>query len=130
MVNIDKIKTLAKEKGISIAFICKKLGFQRTYLNDVKLGKCSMSEEGLRITADILGTTPEYLKDESDDNGTSAEISTDVSEYLETVLQQRSLMFDGEPLDDESKELLLIAIKNSIEIAREKKRNRIEKNNI
>ena len=130
MVNVDKIETLAKEKGISITFICKKLGFKRTYLNDVKLGKCSISEEGLKIISDILGTTPEYLKDESDDIGTSEKISTDISEYLENVLKQQSLMFDGESLDDESKELLLIAIKNSIEIAREKKKTKLQKNDI
>ncbi|MCI8589714.1 MAG: helix-turn-helix transcriptional regulator [Clostridiales bacterium] len=66
MVNIDKIKSLAKEKGISIAFICSKIGQQRGYLNDVKQGKTSIAPDRLQIIADILNTTPEYLKDETD----------------------------------------------------------------
>lgn len=66
MVNVAKIKDLAKEKGISITFICSKLGQQRSYLNDVKNGKTSISPERLQIIADILNTTPEYLRDETE----------------------------------------------------------------
>lgn len=66
MVNVDKIKSLAKEKGISITFICAKVGQQRSYLNDVKQGKTSIPPDRLEIIADILNTTPAYLKDETD----------------------------------------------------------------
>lgn len=66
LVNIDKIKTMAKNKGIAISFICEKLGKTRTYFNDVKLRGADIPENNLLVIADILDTTPEYLKDETD----------------------------------------------------------------
>lgn len=66
MANIDKIKSLAKSKGIKLSFICEQLGLTRTYLADVKNGKTSISDERLKVIADILETTPEYLKDETE----------------------------------------------------------------
>ena len=67
MVYINKIKTLAKNQGITIAFICKQLGNGRGYLNDVANGKNTMPDERIRKTAQILGTTFEYLTDQTDD---------------------------------------------------------------
>lgn len=66
LANIDKIKSLAKSKGIKLSFICEQLGLTRTYLADVKNGKTSISDERLKVIADILETTPEYLKDETE----------------------------------------------------------------
>lgn len=68
IVNIDKIKALAKSKGISITHLCSAVGQGPYYLNDVKNklnGK--MPDERLQIIADKLGTTAEYLRDETDD---------------------------------------------------------------
>lgn len=67
MVNINKIKELAKSKGISITYICDQFGAARGYLNDVARGKNSMSEERVYKAAQILGTSFEYLMDITDD---------------------------------------------------------------
>ena len=67
MVNIGKIKVLAKSKGISITFICEKFGVGRGYLNDVARGRNTMSEERVAETAVLLGTSFEYLMDITDD---------------------------------------------------------------
>ena len=66
MSTIDRVLQMAKEKGISQAFICGKLGLRRTYLADVRLEKDSLPDDRLAIIADILNTTPEYLKGETD----------------------------------------------------------------
>jgi len=66
VVNITKIKALAKEKGISITFLCQKVGQGAWYLNDVAKGKAPMPPERLSIIAELLGTTAEYLCDDSD----------------------------------------------------------------
>ena len=66
MANIDKIKALAKEKGIKIKYICSQLGLSETYLSNVKNGKDRMTDERLAIIAQILGTTTEYLTDKTD----------------------------------------------------------------
>lgn len=67
MVNVSKIKSLAKLKGITIAFICSSVGMQRGYLNDVAAGKTNMPEDRIRTIAEILDTSYEYLTDQTDD---------------------------------------------------------------
>lgn len=67
MCNIDKIKSLAREKGVKIKYICAQLGLAETYLSNVKNGKDRMTQDRLEQIADILETTVEYLTDETDD---------------------------------------------------------------
>ena len=64
---IDKIKNTAKEKGISIAFICSKLGVGRGYLNDVIAGKNRLTDDRLSTIAGILGVSVDYLLGRTDD---------------------------------------------------------------
>ena len=79
---IDFVLHLAKEKGISQAFICNKLGLSRNYLAEVKKGKTSLTDDRLAVIADILNTTPEYLKGETDTKENPAGESTDgLSDY-------------------------------------------------
>lgn len=66
MYEIDKIKRLAKEQGKSLSFICAQLKTSRTFFLDVERGKSSLKPDRLAQIADILGTTPEYLRGETD----------------------------------------------------------------
>ena len=67
MANIDKIKALAKSKGITISHICDQFGVGRGYLNDVARGKNQMSDERIHKVARMLNTTYDYLVDLTDD---------------------------------------------------------------
>ena len=67
MCNIDKIKSLAKSKGFKLKYICSQLGEVESYLGDVKAGRRAMYPEKLEAIAEILGTTVEYLTDQTDD---------------------------------------------------------------
>ncbi len=66
-VNIDKIKELARSKGIKNKHLCDAFGLGRGYLNDVKAGKTVMDAERVATIAGMLNTTVEYLMDETDD---------------------------------------------------------------
>lgn len=66
MVNITKIKTLAKAKGIKQSYICDRLGMKKCYLNDVERGRNTMSDDRILKIANILETSYEYLTDETD----------------------------------------------------------------
>ena len=82
MAIIDTVLQLAKEKGISQAFICNKLGLSRNYLSEVKKGKTKISDDRIATIAVILNTTPEYLKGETDVKEKPAGESTDgLSDY-------------------------------------------------
>ena len=65
--NIDKIKALAKQRGIKIKHICSELGLAETYLSNCKNGKDRMTDERLLKISSILGTSFEYLMDITDD---------------------------------------------------------------
>lgn len=67
MVNIDKIKKLAKQKGIKISFLCQAIGKAHTFLSDSQRGKTTITDNHIAVIASILRTTPEYLRDETDD---------------------------------------------------------------
>lgn len=66
MCEIGRIEEIAKEKGLSLSFVSTQLGLRRTYLKDVKAGRSSVPADRLAQIADILGTTPEYLRGETD----------------------------------------------------------------
>lgn len=68
-VNINRIKELCKKNGVSVSFICEKVGQGAYYLNDVKRRNGDIPDERLSVIADILGTTVEYLRGQTDDPG-------------------------------------------------------------
>ena len=113
LVNIDKIKNLAKSQGIKIKYICSSLGLSETYLSNVKNGKDRMTPDRLAIIADLLHTTPEYLMDETDDptpikkeSSQTEELSPDVKELVELV---KSI---NDPATIHAIKMLLLEIKN------------------
>ena len=107
-VNIDKIKSLAKEKGISIAYICESVGMGRGYLNDIrKSNGGDIPDERLNIIVNILNTTADYLADKTDQkeppadaDGSDNDISKEIMQKLpqlndsdqETILRYINLM--------------------------------------
>lgn len=67
MFNVSKAKARAKEKGIKISWMCAQMGLTRTYLDDVARHGGSMPDDRIRQIAVMLGTTYEYLTDQTDD---------------------------------------------------------------
>lgn len=66
-VNSAKLKTLLKERGFTMKYFNDLLGKNRSYLSNVLTGSDSISDEELKIVADKLGTTVDYLTDKSED---------------------------------------------------------------
>ncbi len=85
MSTVDRITNLAKEKGITQAFISSKIGVHRNWLSCVRRDNVKISDERLAIIADILGTTTAYLKGETDDPETGNKKSPS---ELDELLQQ------------------------------------------
>lgn len=66
MCEIDRIKELAKEQKRSLSYICAQIGVANNYLTDIARGKNTLKPDRLAQIADILSTTPEYLRGETD----------------------------------------------------------------
>ena len=73
MVNIDRVRSLIKEKGLKIGYVQSQLGVRRTYFAEVKAGKDVMSDERIYQLASILGTTYDYLTGRTDYQGDKVE---------------------------------------------------------
>lgn len=66
-MDISRIKTLAKEQGKSITYLCQCINRPKYYLNDIAKETSRMiSENDLKIIATELKTTVAYIKGETD----------------------------------------------------------------
>lgn len=99
------MNALAQEKGIKKAHICRKLGKPVYYLRDVERNRSDIQGESLRIMADILGTTPEYLSGKTDEKEPPAPKNEDGFEKRAYALIQ-----SASRLSAERQALLLVAL--------------------
>lgn len=122
----EVFERLLKEAGITAYKVSKDTGISQTTLSDWKRGRSVPKTEKLQAIADYFDVSLDYLLGKTSIK--KAPILTkkderDISKKMQETLaqledQQNGLMFDGEPLDDETKELLAISLKNSLELAK------------
>lgn len=123
----DRIKELCKEKHISINTLETTLGFGKGYIS--KLGKSTPNISKIQKIADYFGVSIDYLMTGQESSLPASEPilnardERDIAKRLEAALDdlentQDGLMFSGEPLDDETRELLKASLENSIRIAK------------
>ena len=62
----NRLKELIKERGRTMAYFNRLLNKNRSYLSNVMTGSDRISDDDIKIIADELDTTPEYLKGETD----------------------------------------------------------------
>lgn len=116
-----RIKELANQKGISLPALESELGFGNSTI--VKWDKSTPNAEKLNAVAKYFGVSMDYLLNGVDSDGLSEKDNRDIAKRLEDTLEdlensQDGLMFSGEPLDDETRELLKASLENSIRIAK------------
>lgn len=58
---VSRIRTISKEKGISMSFLCSKMGVARVYFNDVEKQNRTIPHDKLEIIADILNVSVDYI---------------------------------------------------------------------
>ena len=69
MTLFDRIKTISKERGYSIAEVERKAGISANYMYQWK--KRNPSPKALASVADVLNVSVDYLLGKTDDNSTS-----------------------------------------------------------
>ncbi len=87
----DRFEALRVSRGITKTFIAQSLGRSATLCQDWKQRKSQPSDEQLRTVARILGTTPAYLRGETDEPA-PAPAPDDELEALLTSLREREDM--------------------------------------
>lgn len=132
---MTKIRELRIERGIQQKELASKLGVPANTYNQWENGKRDPDYQNLSKIADYFGVSVDYLlgreetKKATDSVGdpNSTQLTNkdelDISKRLGAMLNDLTerggaLMFDGEPLDDESRELLVASIENSMRMAK------------
>lgn len=120
MTTYEKIKALCKSKGIAITAMEKELGFGRGSIGKMKNGKQgSTSADRLQKIANYLNVPIAQLTGQDSDwqPSITEKDEKDIKKKLDDLINQLStdtgLMYDGEPMDEES----LDAVRAALEVA-------------
>ena len=124
----DVFEQLLQKHNVTSYRVAKEAGVTQTALSNWKSGRSTPSATTLQKIADYFGVSVDYLmtgKDEPKEKSPelTARDERDIGRRLEKALsdlegQQEALMFDGAPLDDETKELLKASLEHSIRVAK------------
>ena len=109
----DRYKTIRDSRNIKDSQVAKETGITKSTFSEWKSGKYTPKQDKLQKIADFFGVTIDYLMTGTEDTTKeypqlNARDERDISRRLEQTLsdlegQQGALMFDGAPLDDETK---------------------------
>lgn len=121
----QRLKILRKEKGKTQQNIADLLEVRRSTYGEYERGKIVPPMDKMKVLADYFGVSVDYLfgntnfethkeRNEADPLDISKQMKI-MLEYLQD--NQSALTYEGELLDDESRELLLSSLENSIRMA-------------
>lgn len=119
----EKLQKLMEDRHIKPAELSRATGIAASSLSDWKSGRSNPKLDKLQILADYFGVPVSYFTDEEpkEDNFSARDqrdIKRTLDKTLEALTSGEALMFDGEPIDEETTELLKSSIENSIRMAK------------
>lgn len=124
------IEELLRDRGISGVKMSTDLGMSRSFMTELRKGRAkSITTQTAQKIADYFGVTADYLltgeKKENALPSLNQKDERDIEKRLQAMLgelegeEAGSLMYSGEPLDEETRELLRISIKNQLELSKQ-----------
>ncbi|HDR4425052.1 TPA: helix-turn-helix domain-containing protein [Bacillus cereus] len=127
-----KIAELRKNQKLSQYDLADRLEFSRGKLANYEQGQREPDYDTLKKIADFFEVSTDYLLDRTEKKelvsnltpGLSEKEERDIAKDLEKTLEQlensdEALMFDGEPIDEHTKEMIRISLENSMRMAKE-----------
>lgn len=113
----EKIKELAKQRGITLVQLEEKLGYSRNTLYKLKTQK--PNAERIAEIADYFNVSTDYLLGRTDNPAISSDIVTTADGRVVDLsnLRERVVLFDGKPLSDEDVDKIAQIIKLSLGVS-------------
>ena len=112
----ERIKKRREELQLTLDDIAKKLGVARQtvfkYENDIVK---KIPYDKVEQLSSVLKVSPSYLFGWDEEQPKDAMFSLKEAQNL--LMSQEAILFDGEPMDDETRELLLISLKSTMILA-------------
>lgn len=122
MTIYERIESLRKSKGLSQGKLEKQLGFSNGSISKWK--NSTPKVERLQKLADFFGVSVEYLMTGKEDGQKKKDNTDDLKEKFEELKEllesgkMQPLRYDGQPIDDNTKELLLKQVEISMAMMR------------
>jgi len=115
---VKRIQQLCEEKGLTLTELERIVGIGRGIIR--RWDKSSPNSDNLQKVADYFNVTTDYLLGRELSEKDNKDIAKDLNAALDRLENsQEGLMFDGEPIDDETRELLRISLENSMRLAKQ-----------
>nr|DAR14827.1 MAG TPA: repressor protein [Caudoviricetes sp.] len=122
MTIYERIESLRKSQGLSQGKLEKQLGFSNGSISKWK--NSTPKVERLQKLADFFGVSVEYLMTGKEDGQKEKDNTDDLKEKFEELKEllesgkMQPLRYDGQPIDDNTKELLLKQVEISMAMMR------------
>lgn len=121
----ERIKSLRKQMGMTQEELAKKTGYRNnSAIAKIEAGQRDLGESQIVAFAKALDTTPAYLMGWEDEQAEKTDAKHSMDELQKALMSQEAILFDGEPIDAETRDLLLISLRNTMELAEKLSKNR------
>jgi transcriptional regulator with XRE-family HTH domain len=124
----ENIKMYRKKAKLTQAELAQRANMSRSYLADVERDRYNPSVDTLKAIASALEVPVSALLGEDDYKRDSElpeltekderDIAKDLQRIMDSLENQEGLMYDGEPMDEETRELIKISLENSMRLAK------------
>lgn len=123
----ENILSLCKERGIKGGKMCVDLGLSKSLMSDLKSGrKKGITSETAQKIADYFDVSVDRVINgpkETKSPALTEKDERDIERRLAAMVSDLSgpadgLMFDGEPIDEETRQLLEMSLRNQLEISK------------
>lgn len=121
-----RLKAMRKDRKETQEDIARLLKVQRTTVGEYERGNIRPPMDKMKVLADHFEVSVDYLMGNTNFQTAeerNEESPNDVSRAMKKILEdlqknQRAMMFDGEVLDDESRELLISSLEQSLRMGK------------
>lgn len=112
---------LLKEKNVKVADVTRATGIASSTFTDWKKGRYTPKQDKLQKIADYFGVTIDYLMNGEEKEWTPTltekdekDLDKKVENLLNAVDSDSGLMLDGEIMDEETREIFAMNLKNAL----------------
>jgi len=126
----ENIRIHRKNAKLTQMELAQKANISRSYLADVERDRYNPSIDTIKALAAALNVPVTSLIDEDDEKlkqdqqlpelteKDELDIAKDLQKIMDSLENREGLMYDGEPMDEETKELIKISLENSMRLAK------------
>jgi transcriptional regulator with XRE-family HTH domain len=114
----DRLKNLRKEKKKTQQNIADLLKIRRSTYGEYERGKIIPPMDKIKTLADYFGVSTDFLINNVNTEKQEIDASDNIQQLLSELKGNQNVLFDGDKLDNESRQLLIKSLENSLEMAK------------